>query len=83
MSFETVVTHIIDWDVKYRLAGRYYPATLEEPAEYPQVEILRVEPLDFDQYDYLVREGRLPEGYYESEELWDIIADKIAEYEPD
>lgn len=81
MSFETVVTHIIDWYVKYRLTGRYYPATLEEPAEYPEIYIVRVEPCDPDLYDEMVRAGEIDEHYFGSCDLEDIFCDMIAELE--
>ena len=69
----------IEFDVTYKIVGRYYPATQEEPAEYPQVVIISCEPTDPDAYDYLVHQGEIQESYFESEELYDTMQEKLTD----
>ena len=77
-----VLEHLgTDWEVTYKIVGKYYPATLEQPAEYPQVYIIRVEPCDPDWYDDMVRAGEIKEDYFESGELEDIFCAMITELE--
>lgn len=40
-------------DVQYKINGRYIPATLEDPAEYPEVDIQGVLVGDIDIIDIL------------------------------
>ena len=77
-----VLEHLgTNWEVTYKIAGKYYPATPEQPAEYPQVCIIRVEPCDPDWYDDMVRAGEIKEDYFESGELEDIFCAMITELE--
>jgi len=40
--------NIGDWlySVEYNISGKFYPATREDPAEYPELEIISIKVLD-------------------------------------
>lgn len=40
-------------EIEYEVSGDYYPATLETPAEYPEVEITAIYYKDVDVLDLL------------------------------
>jgi len=79
MNKTTLSSLGLDFEVTYTIAGSYYPATQEEPAEYPQVVIISCEPIDPDAYDCLVHQGEIPESYFESEELYDTMQEKLTD----
>ena len=58
--FETIDYHGTEITVEYEVSGKYYPATREQPEEFPEIEIIAIwyngidvlELLEFD-IDYI------------------------------
>lgn len=46
MEYQTVNYLTVDLTVGFKVDGKYYPATLEDPAEYPEINIIEVKAKD-------------------------------------
>jgi hypothetical protein len=58
-------------DVTYRMEGRYYPATREEPAEYPTPEII-----SYNTYPECVEDMEYVLGEHFEEDLYEAILEE-------
>lgn len=70
----------IAWKVTYHVHGKYYPATLEQPEEYPEVEILDIKPWDDQQakeYATMLEEGDIDPDHTESTEFYEAILEAV------
>ena len=55
-------------EIEYEVSGDYYPATLETPAEYPEVEITAIYYKEVDVLDLLE---------FDLEYIYELVYDKI------
>ena len=55
-------------EIEYKVSGDYYPATLETPAEYPEVEITAIYYKEVDVLDLLE---------FDLEHIYELVYDKI------
>jgi hypothetical protein len=67
----------VDFEVEYLMEGNYFPASYYEPAEYPEIEILFIQATDEDEYNWYLAEGKIPEGFEDSDDLHNILVRKI------
>ena len=74
----TVRNKGMDWEVQYKIVGRYYPATETDPAEYPEIYIRSVQPCDTALYDSLVFSDDFSKNYCDSEELNQELCDILS-----
>ena len=55
-------------EIEYEVSGDYYPATLETPAEYPEVEITAIYYKDVDVLDLLE---------FDLERIYELVCEKF------
>lgn len=55
-------------EIEYEVSGDYYPATLETPAEYPEVEITAIYYKDVDVLDLLE---------FDLERIYELVYEKF------
>jgi len=73
-SFETFYIGDHLYAVEYKISGKYYPATREDPAEHPEIEIISIKIVD--------DEGKRFElSADEYNDIEDEISSSIWEYE--
>jgi len=46
MEYQTINYLTVDLTVGFKVEGKYYPATLEDPAEYAEINIIEVKAKD-------------------------------------
>ena len=79
MPIDTVTVYGLTYTVKHVTYGRYRPATLEEPEEYPEIEIISIEPADDDEYNQAILNDEISADWIDSDELQELITQKIKE----
>ena len=77
MQKTTVKAFGMFWDVTYKEHGSFFRATPETPAEYPDIHIYNIEPVDEALYQEMIEQQEYPADFVRYSELYDEIYDTL------